>query len=230
VAAAVNAQPGDVVLVANRAAERVLAGAVAAKLGAPVLTGVVGFGDGGFEVTRFGGIAKETLTSDAAVVVVMAGGNEVDGDADEVTTVAGAEFLEAKVTAENISHVEAVDLASAKRIVSAGRGFKAEGDLQLVRDLAAALGAEVSCSRPLAEGVGWMSKDSYVGVSGQTVKPDIYLAVGISGQLQHLAGAQEAKTIIAINSDDKAPIFAHADYGVVGDLYQVLPALTDALK
>lgn len=81
----------------------------------------------------------------------------------------------------------------------------------------------------MAEGVGWLPKDSYVGVSGQTVKPDLYVAVGVSGQLQHMAGVREARTIVAINNDEHAPIFAHADYGVVGDLYEVLPALVTAL-
>ena len=76
----------------------------------------------------------------------------------------------------------------------------------------------MACSRPLAEGVGWMPKESYVGVSGQSVKPDIYVALGISGQLQHMAGAQDAKVIVAVNSDENAPIFASADYGIVGEI------------
>ena len=100
----------------------------------------------------------------------------------------------------------------------------------LLDELASALGAEVACSRPLAETVDWMPKSRYVGVSGQKVKPDIYVAVGISGQMQHMAGARDARTIVAINSDGDAPIFAQADYGIVGDLHEVLPALTRALR
>ena len=96
--------------------------------------------------------------------------------------------------------------------------------------VAAALGAETACSRPLAETVDWMPKSRCIGVSGQKVHPDLYIAVGISGQMQHMAGARDSKTIVLINSDAEAPIFAQADYGVVGDLTTVLPALAKALQ
>ena len=125
--------------------------------------------------------------------------------------------------------MHASDLGSASRIVSAGRGFKAEADLDLARELAGALGAELACTRPLAEGLDWLPRDRYVGVSGQQVTPDLYVAVGVSGQLQHMSGVSGARTIVAINSDADAPVFAYADYGIVGDLYQVVPALTAAL-
>ncbi len=91
------------------------------------------------------------------------------------------------------------------------------------------LGAELACSRPIAEGVKWLPTERYVGVSGATIKPDLYLAVGISGQIQHMVGVSGAKTIVAINKDKNAPIFGQADLGVIGDLYQVVPALIDAL-
>lgn len=230
VADAVTAGAGDIVLVPNRGSERVLAGAVGARLGAPVLTGVTRVTPGAVEVARFGGIATEIVTVAGPVVVVAPGGNTVVGHPATGSQVAAPKLLAAKVTAQQTDAQASVDLGSAKRIVSVGRGFKAEEDLGLARDLASALGAELACSRPLAEGVGWMSKDSYVGVSGQSVKPDIYLAIGISGQLQHLAGARDAKVIVAVNSDEHAPIFAHADYGIVGDLYEVVPALTTALR
>lgn len=229
VAAALAAEPGDVILVPNRPAERVLAGAVAARLGAPVLTQVLDLADGTFTVSRFGGISVETLSSTAPVVLVMAGGAELEGEPVPATAVA-ADLLPATITAQSTAAVVSVNLGSAKRIVAAGRGFASEADLQLARDLAGALNAEVACSRPLAEGVNWMPKESYVGISGQSVKPDLYVAVGISGQLQHMAGAKESRTIIAINSDDHAPIFAQADYGIVGDLNTILPALIAALR
>lgn len=122
-----------------------------------------------------------------------------------------------------------MNLASATRVVGVGRGFGAEADLDLARAVAAKLGAELACSRPIAEGVGWMPAERYVGVSGATIAPDLYLAVGISGQVQHLVGVRGAKVVVAINKDKNAPIFAHADLGVVGDLYEVLPALVAAL-
>ncbi|HEX7661681.1 MAG TPA: FAD-binding protein, partial [Pseudonocardiaceae bacterium] len=93
-----------------------------------------------------------------------------------------------------------------------------------------ALGAELACSRPVAEGLGWLPTERYVGVSGATIRPDLYLAVGISGQVQHMAGVNHAKVIVAINRDKNAPVFAQADLGVVADLYDVLPALTKALS
>ncbi|RLP11532.1 electron transfer flavoprotein subunit alpha/FixB family protein [Propionibacterium australiense] len=232
VTATVDAQPGDVVLVPNRAAERVLAGSLAVNLGAPVLTGLIAVTDGIFELDRFGGIAREKVTSTQHPVVVVApGGAEISGQ--QVATVSSTTPapLAARITAETTkADTASVDLSSAQRIVAVGRGFRTEADLKLARDLAAALDAELACSRPVAEGVGWMPKESYVGVSGQSVKPDLYVAVGISGQLQHMAGARDAKTIVAINDDKDAPIFGYADYGVIGDLYEVLPALTAALN
>lgn len=228
VAARVEAEPGDVVLVPNRPAERVLAGAVAARLGVPVLTGLVQAADGLLECDRFGGIARETVRTDRPAVVVLPGGAEVPAG-PEPAPVEEGELLAARVSEETTDEASGADLGSARRIVAVGRGFKAQEDLQLARDLAAALGAELACSRPVAEGVGWMPKESYVGISGQSVQPELYVAVGISGQLQHMAGAKNSRIIVAINSDGDAPIFAHADYGVVGDLYEVLPAVTAAL-
>lgn len=123
-----------------------------------------------------------------------------------------------------------VELAKARRIVSVGRGLKAEADLQMVRDLAAAIDAEVGCSRPVAEGENWLERERYVGVTGVMVKADVYIALGISGQIQHMVGANGARTIVAVNKDKNAPIFQYADYGIVGDIYKVVPALTAALK
>jgi electron transfer flavoprotein alpha subunit len=123
-----------------------------------------------------------------------------------------------------------VDISNATKLVSVGRGFHMKEDLKLAQDLAAAFKAEVACSRPVAEDEHWLPIDHYVGISGHTVKPDLYLAVGISGQVQHMVGARESKVIVAVNSDEHAPIFESADYGIVGDLYEVLPLLTAAVR
>jgi electron transfer flavoprotein alpha subunit len=123
-----------------------------------------------------------------------------------------------------------VDISAATKLVSVGRGFQKKEDLKLAEALAAALKGEVSCSRPVAEEEHWLSIARYVGISGHTVKPDLYMAVGISGQVQHMVGARESKLIVAINNDEHAPIFENADYGIVGDLYEVLPLLTEAVK
>lgn len=229
VAAAVAAEAGDVVLAANKPAERVLAGAVAARLGAPYLHGLKKIGQGSAELSRFGGITLETVSFDTAVVAVLDGGAVPEGEAPAAEAASG-EYYEATVTGQDKVDVSSANLGSAKRIVAAGRGFKAEEDLKLAEELAAAIGAELACSRPLAEGADWMSADRYVGVSGQSVAPDLYIAVGISGQIQHTVGMVDSKVVVAVNNDDKAPIFEGADYGIVADLYEALPAIVEAAK
>ncbi len=123
-----------------------------------------------------------------------------------------------------------VNLAGAKRVVCAGRGLAKKDDLALVNELAQCLAAEVACTRPLAEGLDWLPRERYIGISGATVKPDLYLGVGVSGQVQHLIGMSDSRLVVAINKDQNAPIFQQADYGIAGDLYAVVPALIKALK
>ena len=123
----------------------------------------------------------------------------------------------------------AVDLTTADIIVSVGRGIKEAANIPLIQQLADALGGELAASRPICDN-GWLPMERQVGSSGQTVAPKMYLAVGISGAIQHLVGMKGARTIVAINKDPEAPIFEVADYGIVGDLFQVVPALIEALK
>ena len=124
---------------------------------------------------------------------------------------------------------QTVDLASAPVIVSVGRGIKEKDNLPVVEALAEALGAELGASRPICDN-GWLPMERQVGSSGQTVSPKLYLAVGISGAIQHLVGMKGSKSVIAINKDENAPIFDVADYGIVGDLFEVVPALTAAVR
>jgi len=124
---------------------------------------------------------------------------------------------------------QTVDLGSAQRIVSVGRGIKDAANIPLVQELATALGAELAASRPICDS-GWLPIERQVGSSGHTVSPKLYLAVGISGAIQHLVGMKGSQCVVAINKDSDAPIFEVADYGIVGDLFEVVPALIAAVK
>ena len=143
-----------------------------------------------------------------------------DLDVSIIRAVSEAQFREA---------ARAVDLTAANIIVSVGRGIKEKENIALVEDLAKALGGELAASRPICDS-GWLPMERQVGSSGQTVSPKVYIAVGISGAIQHLVGMKGAKTIVAINKDPEAPIFEVADYGIVGDLFEVVPALTEEVK
>ncbi len=124
---------------------------------------------------------------------------------------------------------QAVDLSQAERIVSVGRGIKEQANIPIAQKLAEAIGAELAASRPICD-AGWLPMERQVGSSGQTVAPKLYLALGISGAIQHLVGMKGSSVIVAINKDPDAPIFEVADYGIVGDLFEIVPALTNALK
>ena len=140
-------------------------------------------------------------------------------DASKIRQKPEAPFKEAK---------QAVDLTQAERIVSVGRGIKGEEHIALAKQLAEALDAELAASRPICD-AGWLPMERQIGSSGQTVAPKLYLALGISGAIQHVVGMKGARTIVAINKDPEAPIFEIADYGIAGDLFDVLPALIKAL-
>ena len=158
--------------------------------------------------------AESVETGEAEVVAI-----EVELDQAQIRNKSGERFRESAQT---------VDLSAAPLIVSVGRGIKEEENIAIVQELADALGAELAASRPICDN-GWLPMERQVGSSGQTVAPKLYLAVGISGAIQHLVGMKGAKAIVAINKDENAPIFEVADYGIVGDLFEIVPALTKAI-
>jgi electron transfer flavoprotein alpha subunit len=152
-------------------------------------------------------------------------------------TAAAAEVFVPELAAEQIRNkpgelfresAQTVDLSAAPVIVSVGRGIGEESNIAMVQELATALGAELAASRPICDN-GWLPMERQVGSSGQTVSPKLYLAVGISGAIQHLVGMKGSKAVIAINKDEHAPIFEVADFGVVGDLFEIVPELTKAV-
>jgi electron transfer flavoprotein alpha subunit len=144
----------------------------------------------------------------------------VDLDASQIRQKPEEPFKEAK---------QAVDLSQAARIVAIGRGIKGQENIKVAEHLAQALGAEVAASRPICD-AGWLPMDRQIGSSGQTVAPKLYVALGISGAIQHLVGMKGSRTIVAINKDADAPIFEVADYGIVGDLFEIVPAIVAELN
>jgi len=155
-----------------------------------------------------------------------------DGHKGEVVT----KKIDVKKSSSKIVNVqelktEGANVEDAEIIVSCGRGLKDKNDIKMIHDLAEVLkGRTVGCSRPIAADLKWLPEDHWIGLSGHKVKPKLYIAAGISGQIQHIAGMRDSGIIVAINKDPEALIFKSADYGIVGDLYEVLPKLTDAIK
>ena len=135
-----------------------------------------------------------------------------------------------KVIERKVKERQAKDISEAEVVVCVGRGIEKEEDLSIARQLADALGGEVGCTRPIAEEFHWLPEELCIGLSGVQVKPDLYLGIGVSGQVQHLTGIRNAKVIAAVNKDENAPIFKAADFGIIGDLYEVTPKLVAEFK
>ncbi len=235
VADIIAADPPRVVLSGRNPSERVLLGAAAARLRSAVLTGARSVSIEGDEVVVvnavFGDIADETVAVSGPVALLLDGGPVPPAGGGSVPIEeAAVKPLGMKVIETKMSGFDEVDLGAAHRVIGVGRGLKAKEDLAMIEELAHALQAEIACSRPVAEGLNWMGKDRYIGSSGARISPQLYLAIGISGQLQHMVGVTGAEMIVAINSDPNAAVFSQTDYGLVGDLYQLVPAITAAVK
>lgn len=207
---------------------KALAAGVAAKRGAGLVNDALSLevGDAVKATFRtYGGLAAAAvrIVSADAVVTVGAGVFEPEpADASADIPVIAVE----KVAPAAAS----VDLTKAKRVIGIGRGIAKQEDIAMIEAFAKAIGAEIGCSRPIAEGEHWMERERYIGVSGTQLKADIYIALGISGQIQHMVGAADCGVILAVNKDKNAPIFKDADAGIVGDLYKIVPELTRALS
>ncbi|GHS89553.1 electron transfer flavoprotein subunit alpha [Actinomycetota bacterium] len=186
------------------------------------------------ERTVYAGGAVQAETWPGLGVVTVAPGRAAPAtdtaDPCPVETVAVEADTRIRVVGRTVREREGVDLASAARVVCVGMGLGSADGLPLVEDLADALGAEVACTRPVAEDREWLATERYLGISGVSVHPDLYVGLGVSGQVQHTVGFRDARVVVAVNINPDAPVFAVSDYAVVGDLREIAPLLAAAVR
>ena len=182
----------------------------------------------------YAGGAVQTETWSGTAVVTVAAGRAVaaaaPGSASPVEVVAVDVDTRVRVVSRTARVRAGVDLASAARVVCVGMGLAEPGDLALAGDLADALDAELACTRPVAEDRGLLPTERYIGISGAHVHPDLYVGLGVSGQVQHTVGFRDAKVVVGINTSPTAPLFAVCDYAVVGDVHEIVPLLAAAVR
>lgn len=227
----------DTVLLAHSANGKSLIGRLAVRMDAGSVSGVnqLPTTDEGFHITKplFSGkaLADYTISTEKRIISLM--GNSIRAEKSDGSASIEAidlDLPEAQTEVISVDTVEGeVPLAEAELVVSAGRGMKGPENWDIIEELADELGAATACSRPVADS-GWRPHHEHVGQTGVAIRPNLYLAAGISGAIQHLAGVNNSKTIVVINKDPEAPFFKSADYGVVDDLFDVVPRLTEALK
>jgi electron transfer flavoprotein alpha subunit len=240
VAAAVKKEGASVVFIAATLDGKDLAGRVAALLDAGLAADAtaVAVEGGKLAITRpiYAGKVYATLEIKTATQVVSVRPNSFPvaptagaGKVEDFASPIAADAVGSKVLEVKAGKSEKADLTEAERIVSGGRGLKGPEHFKLLEDLAAEIGATVGASRAVVD-LGWRPHADQVGQTGKTVSPNLYIAVGVSGAIQHLAGMSTSKCIVAINKDKDAPIFKVADYGIVGDLFEVVPRMTAEIK
>jgi electron transfer flavoprotein alpha subunit len=223
---------------------RDFAPALAARLGRAIVTDVTGVRPQGGDLVYVRPVFQGKLTADVAAagpaphlatfqIGAYRGDAAKRGASAAPTRTAHVAIDPAKIRQKPEAPFkeakQAVDLSQAERIVAVGRGIKGQEHLKIAEQLAQALGAEIAASRPICD-AGWLPMDRQIGSSGQTVAPKLYVALGISGAIQHLVGMKGSRTIVAVNKDADAPIFEIADFGIVGDLFEVVPALVAELN
>jgi len=227
----------DLFVVGATARGRDIAARVAGYLGCGMVSDVssVNYIDGKLVTERMmygGAVVQSEALKGLSVVTIPAG--KFEAAAKEGTS----EIISIDVTADNrVSMVEkaaivkeGADLKAADKVVCIGMGMEKAEDIQMAKDLAAVLGADIGCTRGIAEERHWLPVEQYIGISGVEIKPQLYISMGVSGQVQHMFGVRESKVITAIDTNEKAPIFKSADYGIVGDMYEIIPLLSQALK
>ena len=237
IAAAVEKANAEFVVLAQNQTGKAVGPRIAAKLNAGHISGAIDLPDNsnGFVVKTnvYSGkaIAHVALHSDKKVISILPNSlapqqNQKSGNIEDFNPDLGSNGI---VVKELKSQGDGVPLPEAELVVSAGRGLKGPENWGIVEDLANALGATTACSRPVAD-IGWRPHHEHVGQTGVAIRPNLYIAAGISGAIQHLAGVNGSKVIVVINTDPEAPFFKAADYGIVGDAFEVLPRLTEAVN
>ena len=235
--AAATAIGAKIVIFSGNNLGNAIAPRVAIAMDAGYVAGVIDIPDGNtFSRNVFSGkaTAQVNVKTENSVITVTPNsfGIKNVGSSEAAVEAFSADVGEAKVKFNGFSPTSndgSVPLPEAERVVSAGRGLKGPENWGIVEELAKALGATTACSRPVGD-MGWRPHHEHVGQTGITIRPDLYIACGISGAIQHLAGVNQSKVIVVINTDPEAPFFKAADYGIVGDVFEVLPKLTEAIK
>jgi len=231
-------EKAEIVLIGGTLRGKYIAGSAAARMDAGLLTDAVKITADGDKLIAdrlvYGGLAvtTEEMGFPAFVTVPPRSYEVITADSDPGEVIVSEITIDPKVTLIDAVKVQqqGVDISKADRVVGIGRGVDKQEDLAMIQAFADAVGAEVGCTRPICEEMKWMPIDRYIGISGQIIKGSLYIAVGTSGQIQHVAGIRDSKVIVAINTNEKEPIFAAADYGIVGDYADIIPALTEALQ
>jgi electron transfer flavoprotein alpha subunit len=234
IASAASEVGAKTIILSHDISGKAVAPRLSARLKAGFASGATALPEGdSVRVNVFSGkaMAKVAMKTETKIISILP--NSLKPQATDATCVV-ADFNgnagNAGVTVKAIKKPEgAIPLPEAELVVSAGRGLKGPENWGIVEDLANALGAATACSRPVAD-IGWRPHHEHVGQTGVAIRPNLYIAAGISGAIQHLAGVNGSKTIVVINTDAEAPFFKAADYGIVGDAFEVLPKLTEAVK
>jgi len=229
----------DIIVTAKSSLADAVVGRVSMKLGAALVSNVVALPDtsNGFQVKRsiYTGkaFANVNMTTDKKILAIKKNAVEVKEDGGTATVEAFSVTLDDSLFGSKITSTEKAEgdvlLPEADIVVSGGRGLKGLENWGIIEDLAKTLGAATGCSKPVSD-MDWRPHHEHVGQTGVKVSPTLYIAVGISGAIQHLAGVNSSKYIVVINKDEEAPFFKAADYGIVGDAFEVLPKLNEALK